>query len=120
MYKLADRIVGPRVQNVEEIKNETVVEALETLSSISDNKKSPASSAASEASKQLVDLLKDDETRMKAFMTLKQLKSAYLVAVRMNSVVSVIAVAEEAKRTKQMTVKNICDRWLSQKTKQKN
>ena len=98
--------------DIESTKNEVIIESLSKLNQVVSDKKA-------DVTKQLMDLLKDDATRLKAFLTLNQLKSAYLVSVRMNSIEAVQTVAEEAKRTKQMTVKNICDRWLLQKSKQK-
>lgn len=47
-----------------------------------------------------------------------KLRSAYLLAIKSDSLPTIIRIAEEAERLNQTAVKNICEKYIKQKRSQ--
>ncbi|XP_036363256.1 zinc finger FYVE domain-containing protein 26-like [Octopus sinensis] len=62
----------------------------------------------------LIDYIKADSNKINAYILLGKLKTAYLLAVKSNNTEEIRRIGREASRVGQMSVKNICDRYLLQ------
>lgn len=65
----------------------------------------------------LIQLLSSSINKIDAYILNGKLKLAYLLAISLNRSADVTRVLEAATRTEQTQIKNICERWLSQKRK---
>ncbi|XP_067941543.1 zinc finger FYVE domain-containing protein 26-like [Watersipora subatra] len=63
----------------------------------------------------LIKLLNADSSKIDAYIMCGKLRNAYLLAIRSDSVETVMKISQEAVRLNQPAVKNICDKYLKQK-----
>ena len=63
----------------------------------------------------LIQLIKDDENKINAYILNGRLKSAYLIAIRMERIDLVKHIAKVAERMGQHLIKDICNKWLDKK-----
>jgi thioredoxin-like negative regulator of GroEL len=63
----------------------------------------------------LIQLIKDDENKINAYILNGRLKSAYLIAIKIDRVDIVKHIANVAERIGQNLIKDICIKWLEKK-----
>ncbi len=63
----------------------------------------------------LIQLIKNDENKINAYILNGRLKSAYLIAIRMERIDLVKHIAKVAERMGQNMIKDICNKWLEKK-----
>lgn len=56
--------------------------------------------------------------KVEAYIMSGKLRSAYLLAIKSDSLPTIIRIAEEAERLNQTAVKNICEKYIKQKRSQ--
>ena len=64
----------------------------------------------------LIQLIKDDENKINAYILNGRLKSAYLIAIKIDRADIVKHIANVAERMNQNLIKDICNKWLEKKT----
>jgi zinc finger FYVE domain-containing protein 26 len=64
----------------------------------------------------LIHLIKDDENKINAYILNGRLKSAYLIAIRIQRADIVKHIANAAERMNQNMIKEICLKWLEKNT----
>jgi zinc finger FYVE domain-containing protein 26 len=86
------------------------------------NESESTSSAANQQQQQnnkeieeLIQLIKNDENKIHAYILNGRLKSAYLIAIKMDRVDMVKHIANVAERLGQNLIKDICNKWLEKK-----
>ena len=60
----------------------------------------------------LIQLIKDEKNKINAYILTGRLKSAYLIAIKMEQVDIVKNIASVADRLGQNLIKDICNKWL--------
>jgi zinc finger FYVE domain-containing protein 26 len=60
----------------------------------------------------LIQLIKDEKNKINAYILTGRLKSAYLIAIKMEQVDTVKNIASVAERLGQNLIKDICNKWL--------
>ncbi len=60
----------------------------------------------------LIQLIKDEKNKINAYILTGRLKSAYLIAIKMEQVDTVKHIASVAERLGQNLIKDICNKWL--------
>ncbi len=64
---------------------------------------------------ELIKLIKNDENRINAYVLNNRLRSAYLIAIKIERVDIVTRIANVAERMGQHLIKDICNKWLEKK-----
>lgn len=64
---------------------------------------------------ELIKLIKNDENRISAYVLNGRLRSAYLIAIKIERVDIVTHIANVAERIGQHLIKDICNKWLEKK-----
>jgi len=64
---------------------------------------------------ELIKLIKNDENRINAYVLNGRLRSAYLIAIKIERVDIVTHIANVAERIGQHLIKEICNKWLEKK-----
>lgn len=67
---------------------------------------------------ELIKLMKNDENRINAYILNGRLRSAYLIAIKLERVDIVKHIANAADRAGQNLIKDICNKWLEKKQAQ--
>ncbi len=65
---------------------------------------------------ELIQLIKDDENKINAYILNGRLKSAYLIAIKIDRGDIVKHIANVAERMNQNLIKDICNKWLEKKS----
>lgn len=61
-------------------------------------------------------MIKTDDTRIKVYITVGKLRAAYLIAIRLGKEDKVRLIRDEAQRSGQTAVYDICKKWLENRT----
>lgn len=64
---------------------------------------------------ELINLIKNDENRINAYILNGRLKSAYLIAIRIDRADIVKHIGNVAERMGQSSIRDICSKWLEKK-----
>lgn len=75
----------------------------------------PNSSQYSKEIEDLTQLIKDDVTRINSYVGSGRLKSAYLIAIRIDRPDLVKHIANVAERINQLLIRDICNKWLDRR-----
>ncbi|CAF0745436.1 unnamed protein product [Didymodactylos carnosus] len=66
----------------------------------------------------LIQMIKNDDVRINAYIFVGKLRAAYLIAIRLGKEDTVRLILNNAQRTGQTAVKDICSKWLENRTKE--
>jgi hypothetical protein len=61
-------------------------------------------------------MIKNDDTRINVYIAVGKLRAAYLIAIRLGKEDKVRLVRDEAQRTGQTAVYDICKKWLESRS----
>lgn len=64
----------------------------------------------------LIQMIKNDDTRINVYMGVGKLRAAYLIAIRLGKEDKVRSIRDDAKEKNQTAVYDICKRWLENRT----
>ncbi|CAF1082231.1 unnamed protein product, partial [Didymodactylos carnosus] len=66
----------------------------------------------------LIQMIKNDDVRINAYIFVGKLRAAYLIAIRLGKEDAVRLILNNAQRTGQTAVKDICSKWLENRAKE--
>jgi zinc finger FYVE domain-containing protein 26 len=87
-----------------------------TAAAASDNLETTSNQLYNKEIEDLIKLIKNDENRINAYILNGRLRSAYLIAIKIEKVEIVRHIANVAERVGQHLIKDICNKWLEKKS----
>lgn len=57
-------------------------------------------------------MIKNDDTRINVYMAVSKLRAAYLIAIRLGKEEKVRAIRDDAQKSGQTSVYDMCKKWL--------